>query len=302
MKYFLLRILFFVVPLILLFIGIEFFSRKTPNAYRFKYEWMDKNSQNVEGLIFGSSHSFYGINPQYLKGKCFNLANVSQTLFYDDYLLSEYIDKCPKLSFIILPISSFSLYGKLENGSEWYRAIYYKLYMGCNYHEDLSKYSFEISAIKNAKGKVLALLQNKDIIKCNAFGYGTEYTLKNKGRNWDEGYLSAKRHTADASKLRYIKANESYLNHIAKLCHERNIRLLLITAPARPSYFNNLDKTQMEQIASTIKRIEDKFDNVNYYNYLKDIRFKSNDFFDADHLSDQGAKKLSLILQDIVSN
>lgn len=229
MKHFLLKILFFVVPLILLLIGIEVFSRKTPNAYRFKNEWMDKNAHSVEGLIFGSSHSFYGINPQYMKGKCFNLANVSQTLFYDDYILSEYIDKCPKLSFIILPISSFSLYGKLENGSEWYRAIYYKLYMGCNYHKDFSKYNFEISAIKIAKGKILALLQNKDIVKCNALGYGTEYTLKYKGRKWDEGILSARRHTADASKLRYFKTNESYLNHIAKVCHERNIRLFLIS-------------------------------------------------------------------------
>ena len=57
----------------------------------------------------------------------------------------------------------------------------------------------------------------------------------------------------------------------------------------------------MEQNTSAIKRIEDKFDNVNYYNFLKDNRFESNDFFDADHLSDQGAKKLTLILQDIVS-
>lgn len=282
-------------------IGIEVLARKAPNAYSFKKEWMDKNNQSVEGLILGSSHSFYGINPQYMKSKCFNLANVSQTLYYDDFLFSEYIDKCPKLSFVILPISASTLYGKLENGSEWYRAIYYKLYMGCNNHKGLSKYNFEISNIKNAKGKVLALLQNKDIIKCNSFGYGSEYRLRNKGKNWDDGALSARRHTADASKWLYFHTNEGYLEHIAKRCQERKIRLILITVPARPSYYTNLNEAQMNQNTTAIKRIEDKFNDVVYYNFLKDNRFQSDDFFDADHLSEIGAKKLTMILQDIVS-
>jgi len=49
-----------------------------------------------------------------------------------------------------------------------------------------------------------------------------------------------------------------------------------------------------------IKLIKKKYKNVSYSDFLKDNRFQPNDFFNADHLSEVGAKKFTIILQDTI--
>ena len=53
------------------------------NPYKFKHEWMSRNAGDVEILVLGSSHTYYGINPALFDSKAFNLANVSQIFHYD---------------------------------------------------------------------------------------------------------------------------------------------------------------------------------------------------------------------------
>ena len=68
MKYFIKYITLFCIPVIIVIIAIEICDRRLPNTYKFKYEWMQQNANEVETLILGSSHSYYGIQPKYLKG------------------------------------------------------------------------------------------------------------------------------------------------------------------------------------------------------------------------------------------
>ena len=98
----------------------EFIARSVPNPYKYKEEWMQQHHNEVETLVLGGSHTFYGIKPDLFEGISFNLANVTQLLQYDLYLLNRY--ECPKLKTVIIPISYSTLFcGELENGKEWYR-------------------------------------------------------------------------------------------------------------------------------------------------------------------------------------
>lgn len=67
-----------------------------------------------------------------------------------------------------------------------------------------------------------------------------------------------------------------------------------------PSYYKNLKQDQMDCNSTTIKNLKLKYKNVFYYDFLNDKRFKSDDFFNADHLSDVGAMKFTLLLQDSI--
>lgn len=89
---------------------------------------------------------------------------------------------------------------------------------------------------------------------------------------------------------------------MASLCREKNIKLILITTPAMPSYYKNLKQDQMDCNSTTIKNLKLKYKNVFYYDFLNDKRFKSDDFFNADHLSDKGDMKFTLLLQDSIIN
>jgi hypothetical protein len=54
---------------------------------------------------------------------------------------------------------------------------------------------------------------------------------------------------------------------------------------------------QQKENFQLIEDLKSKY-GVEYYNYEKDSRFVSDDFYDADHLSDVGATKFTKILNE----
>ena len=68
--------------------GVEYAVRQIPSFYKYKNEWMNRNADRVETLIYGSSHGMNGINPSYIDGLAFNLGLMSQSLKYDAFLPS----------------------------------------------------------------------------------------------------------------------------------------------------------------------------------------------------------------------
>ena len=72
MRKFSIKTLLFVVPILLLAVIIEIFLRLIPNDYLHKKKYLDAHSCDIETLILGSSHSFYGIDPNYFSNNTFN--------------------------------------------------------------------------------------------------------------------------------------------------------------------------------------------------------------------------------------
>ena len=71
------------LPILVVAILMEILLRNMPNDYLFKKKYLDEHSSEIQTLILGSSHSFYGIDPAYFNSKTFNASHVSQTLNYD---------------------------------------------------------------------------------------------------------------------------------------------------------------------------------------------------------------------------
>ena len=90
------RVLLYLSPLLLIFIAFEMFYRFVPNNYSVKYSTIPTKYNNTEILIFGNSHTFYGLNPKYFDKPTYNLAHISQTLYFDKLLFDKYIDKFKK--------------------------------------------------------------------------------------------------------------------------------------------------------------------------------------------------------------
>lgn len=266
---------------------------------------MQKNAEDVEILVFGSSHTFYGIRPEFFEGKAFSLANVSQGLKQDLFLLEYWANRYKKLKTVICPISIYSWFGRgLEYGSESYRCRYYKIYMDCDLYPNLSLYNLELSDFRTAKGKIAKLFSSNEDPGYDEFGWGNTYKLSKKKMNkWNDGTeaeAAVKRHTVKS--WDYIHLNYARMKELVDFCKSRNIQLVLITTPCWFSYYDNLNKEQLEKMYELTNRFIEEFD-VPYFDYLKDPRFGANDFYDSNHLSDIGAIKFSKILnQDIVSS
>jgi len=276
----------------------EWLVRKVPNSFKYKYEWMQQYASEVETLILGSSHAYFGISPSYMKHSGFNLANVSQNLKYDSFLLEQYASDCKSLKQVVLTISYFTLFSPgFEGTKNWWNGINYKVYMNCPYHSDFSKYNFELSHLPVYAGKLRSFFQSKSNILCDSLGWGKGYSLRSKPDLWDSilAEQAVCRHTKQD--WDYLDENEGYLNKIAYLCQEHSIQLVLVTMPAWSTYYEKLDKKQLNRMYECINELQNEY-GLAYYDYLKDSRFVAEDFYDSDHLSDVGARKFTEILTE----
>ena len=295
MKKFWLHILKIIVPIFIFFLVLEIAIRKIPNDYQLKKSYLDKNASKINTLIVGSSHAFYGINPKYFSKHTFNAAYVSQTLDLDEELLHRYKDKLTNLKTIIIPISYFSLFETLETDVEKWRLKNYILYYGFEnkYHFTYNFETLNNDILLNLKKTVKYYAINKSFITSSNFGWGTNFNSNERKKF--EGQYTAKKHTVKNFKL--FDGNIKSLQKIIKMCQKKNIKILFITTPTHLSYYKNLNQIQLSKITKTINELVQKNQNCSYLNLLKSDKFITSDFYDADHLNDIGAKKLSLLLE-----
>ena len=106
----------------------EVVLRNIPNDYIYKKKYLDVYSNEIETLVLGSSHSFYGVNPAFFFKNTFNASHISQSFDYDLEILEKYDGYLGELKTVVIPISYFSLFHKLESGSESWRIKNYIIY------------------------------------------------------------------------------------------------------------------------------------------------------------------------------
>lgn len=285
---------------------MEILLRNTPNDYLFKKQYLDKHSSEIETLILGSSHSFYGINPEYFSSNTFNASHISQSLNYDFEILKKYQEQFKNLKTIILPISYFTLFGKLEAGSESWRVKNYIIYYDLNSSKSLIDYSEVLSNRINVNVKRIAsyYVLGNSTISCTDLGWGTSYNSKNARDLAETGKTAAMRHTREINSDKYqqiFQENIFNLESIIQWSNKNNVKILLLTPPAFKTYRQNLNQEQLKITINTTSDICSKYDNCIYDNLLSDTNFVATDFYDADHLSEIGAKKLSVLQNERIN-
>ena len=135
------KIFLFLLPVAVIFLILELLLRQIPNDYILKKEYLDKNSDSIQVLILGSSHSLHGLNPAYFKKRSFNAANYSQSLDYDLEILRKYENNWHQLEYVVLPVSYPSLFEKIEDSIESWRVKNYVLYYKIRISKHLTYYA-----------------------------------------------------------------------------------------------------------------------------------------------------------------
>ena len=299
MKFFLIKIVLLSLPLLLLFIFLEISIRFIPNTYSYKNKYINDSGSKIETLILGSSHTYYGINPEYLKLNSFNLANISQSLYFDNLLFKKYLKKMPNLQNIIIPVSYSSLSKVLDTGEESWRKYDYQSYMNCM-PDIIDKSHLKSHSILYAKGvkkcltaTVEYLTLNKSPINCNSTGWGTNYTHSTIRDLEVTGKKASERHENGSSDF---TANLQKIKEIIKISESHGIKIFILITPTYISYRKNLNTIKTNSIIKNCTILSDYYSNVFFLNHFEDKSFVKKDFYDADHLNDVGAEKFSKIL------
>lgn len=295
----------FLLPLVIGLTYIEHLLRKVPNDYSYKNSYLKEHSSEIEVLYLGSSHIFFGVNPEFSKYKGFNLAMTSQDLSLDWKLFNNFKD-WKNLKTIVIPIDYISLYSKLEYGIEDWRMKNYTIYndISSNKFEDHleifnGKFSDNIKRLKDY------YQYGKTDIDCNQYGFGTLYKSSISNDLKSSAKIAAKRHTitidSEKGKRAYndnTKAIENFIYYAKK----NKINILFVSVPVT-QYYSKLTKN--EQLYSTFSflKIElEKNKNCHYLNLMNDSEFNDGYFFDADHLNDLGAKKFTIKIDSAIQN
>ena len=184
MKKFLRHIGLFLLPIVMVGIGLEWGAEAIPNSYTYKRDYIERHGGEVKTLILGSSNAYDGINPTVLPG-AFNLANSSQTLEDDYRLLERYIDDMDSLQTVIVGLGYHSLGAMTEDN----RRTYYTIYMGLYPRWPISKYSFEVFNLELLTKKIIKYAVSRDVTRCDSLGQRVGHTaeaVKERKEFWNK--------------------------------------------------------------------------------------------------------------------
>lgn len=301
MRRFLKNFCFFMIPLFLMGGSVEALIREIPNDYFYKREYLDENVSSVEILFLGSSHAYRDINPVYIDAKSFNAAYVSQSLYYDYRILEKYKNNWSHLKYIVVPVSYFSLFYELEDSPEAWRIKNYSIYysMRTTYH--ISDYSELLSNRLDINlGRIYTYyVDGQTSITSSELGWGGKEKSDIKVDWVEKGKTAAQRHTVTSE--RFFDENVNNLMSIISFAEEHDAQVIFYTPPAFETYVENLNKKQLSQTIQTMTELDSAHSNVVYVNFLTSDLFDQEDFYDADHLNEIGARKFTLEIGKLIN-
>lgn len=305
-------VIYFLLPAALIAFVAEYSLRKIPNDYAFKNQWLTQNSHNLEVLALGASTVLHDIDPFYLQKNGFNAAHLSQSLQYDHFIFNKFIDQMPSLEYVIQGIDYWSPFGDIAESPEWWRVRYYNIHYGSKLYRCQGRYNYElyfrdIGTFKRAARGFLTLLgfMDETQITINERGHGHHYTFRNRASEWDNGEYEASRHNrliADAIQGNPIDENKRYVEEIIQKSAEREVKVLLVNLPIFRSYREHQNRAFVIRQKEFCHYFAEKYENVLYCDFSDDPRFSEDDFYDANHLNERGAKKITLILDSILAD
>lgn len=293
MKKFLLKTLLFLIPLFVLAIGIELLIRHIPNDYNAKNNYLKAHGQEIEVLILGSSHVYFGVNPDLFTRNCFNLAHIAQTPEFDLKLFQKYQDQLTNVKVLLYPISYFTLFWDLQSSAESWRMKNYTIYYQLDAARSVNDYA-ELLSIKpklNYQRVIDYYTKHKSEIAVTPKGWGFN-CLAQYSQNLEESApVAAQRHTLPTHQ--FYPKNSNEVDQLLQLCKQQDIKVILFFPPASEPYRKLVDPKQLQMTYQKIDTFLNKFSNCTFLDFFADTTFIRQDFLDADHLNDQGAIKLS---------
>lgn len=283
------------------------YIRNSKNAFSAKADYFNKNKQNIEVLVLGTSHNQNGVNPKFFSRNTSNLAYASQNIQLDSAVFFSNVKKMKNLKKVVFEMDYHRM--DLDTDEKTYRLAWYYMYYGVEIYpvkwiNKWSLYSSNMSFFNNVIWDDFTKKGNAKVI--NKYGFVEEnYNNEFVKFNYDSTVINSK----SKERLKNVhkeysdtifEKNKKRIESIIKYCKKNNIELYFFSSPLYPTYIQNKIPKKETRFRKYIDYLVNNY-HINYYNFENTIRFKVTDFSNEDHLNAVGAEKYSKIMDSIIN-
>jgi hypothetical protein len=296
----LLRCVVFALPLVALTAFTEVRMRTVPNSYTKKRAALERRAAGLEVLVLGSSHAFRGVAPVQLSAPALNLADLSQSLYYDQAMLQRNVERLPRLRAVILAVSYHSLWFQLNDSMDDPRVYYYRSYWGIaerTSREVWDPRHLGLVSSYDPATTMSALIRrfHVDLAPTVAEDGWSPHPQVSTSADLARSAADVVTRHHSVMKAKHFGENVGYLQSIADLARARGLALMLVTLPVSRAYRACIDIARWAEARAAILSVT-RESGCSYHNYIEDPRFSDADFADADHLNPAGARRFTGIL------
>lgn len=252
---------------------IEPLFSSADNDYSFKYGQLVDRSDKIKYLLLGNSLFANSFNPHVLGDSTLCVASQSRTLNYDAALLRNHIENLTNIEAVLIPMSGH-LFAIGKDNDDYVRFCHRRYF-----HLAAEGKIYDNSALFTGQMR-LGLLNSKH--DCDSAGYSPVH------RTWD-GLCHPFVHPKTATTLSNRPHYARYLTEIAALCHENDVRLIVVTPPATRIYEERLSDSIMAAMRAVVASVSAHYP-ICYHCYHGDKQFTADSLYSDDlHLNHTGA-------------
>lgn len=299
MKNFLLKFLIVIKPILILLITLEFLNRQNDNSsIYYQKKFIEKNKDFLEGVIFGPSHIWRGIQPKYLDYKVASLA-MKGSRPNIDYLLYEYTKEIAKPNFYIFDLSL--RYLEQQNNEDWIKGKKLPYYFHNINREKLGDFFLTTIPLKenitlyekkyDKWGFQLKIPKQKDIFK--QLNFQDSLILQHSTTK----KILARHNTI--SKNNKTILNKNLYEKIIAECANQDIKIIFISTPKYHHYNKGFKQKYTLERRNFLNQV---VDNKTVF-FLNFETFNENNphlFFNINHMNPEGAKIFSQHLSQVL--
>ncbi len=291
--------------------------------YMFEYLHTKLRLKGASTIIVGSSYGIESFNPSYLQGGCednFNLSMSSQDLYYHrchiKKAIEETSDATCRIKKCVIVLGWYDLYHDVslsKNESLVVRKIYEPLWKDAHHLEPADKewdWMYGVPFDENVYTKEMLQYFCEDwtrkvVAEFQGYVKGASSTAESdkwkrmtQQEREEEACKRAYKHNRLTKYILTCEENKQILIEMLETLVEHNIRPIIVMPPLTEEYLHYLNpvyRTELLQFLEQIPISIDFFD-------MNDVSgFEESDFFDSDHLNHSGAKKTTLLLEELLS-
>lgn len=265
---------------------------KNINLMSYKHDLIEKEERQT--VIFGNSHTFFGLKPSLFSSNTINIATKGRKLETDYLILKNNINSLKGNKVIILPISFYTLFSnELDKNEE---LLYYHFFSVKEYNKG------------GFRNLLLASIPFKELIDDFFFSKVSSKISKLGWRANEDVYRYNDKIIKERvgnpkkkiSQQKIIDENIAYLKKFISLCKRNNIELILVLPPYHPDfykysenmYYNRNNELLRNVINEDIILIDGKKLSIVNDKYYENV----------DHLNTLGASVFSKKIDSIINN